>query len=457
MTTVDFFPVALATRWARAFPAGSLRQRLARGAAWSLAATCATQGTALLASILTARLLGRQDFGRLGLIRSTVLVLGVLAGTGLGMAATKYVAELRDLDGDRAGRLLALLLSVAAGMSAAVTVPALLFAGPLARHALGDPTLAGALRTGALLLVLTTVGGVLMGTLAGFEAFREVAWLSLAEGVLGLLAIVAGAWAFGVAGAVGGSVAASALTLPLKWVTVRRVCRAAGIRVSPRECRGELRALWTFVLPSILVGVSFQPAEWGARLLLARQPHGFDQLGLFTASVAWSQFVTFLPAQLMGAAMPVLAHTYAAGNMRGFRRVLGGCVAGTLGAGLLAALPLALLSGTVMSAYGAGFGQGARVLVVVALTTGVAVGTQAFRAALAATGRMWWQTAHTAMAGGVLMVAAALLTARGAMGLAWAYAAANAAFFVIQAAAAVAVARRQPSAAPATPSPASLR
>jgi O-antigen/teichoic acid export membrane protein len=109
-----------------------------------------------------------------------------------------------------------------------------------------------------------------------------------------------------------------------------------------------------------------------------------------------------------------------------------------------------------MSAYGAGFADGARVLVVVALTAGMAVGMQAFRAALAATGRMWSLTAHTAVAGVVLVATAALLVERGALGVAWAYAAANAACFVIQAVTVTAIARRDPSAAPAAPSPVPL-
>ena len=45
---------------------------------------------------------GQEGFGALGMIQSTAGMLGVLAGLGLGITATKYVSELRRLDPLRA-------------------------------------------------------------------------------------------------------------------------------------------------------------------------------------------------------------------------------------------------------------------------------------------------------------------------------------------------------------------
>ena len=48
------------------------------------------------AFVLAGRLLGTAGFGEVGMIQSTQGLFGVLAGAGLGLAATKYVAEYRS-------------------------------------------------------------------------------------------------------------------------------------------------------------------------------------------------------------------------------------------------------------------------------------------------------------------------------------------------------------------------
>src|ERR1035441_7680402 len=79
----------------------SLRGRFARGAVWSLIGAALAQGANLAASVITARLLGRVQFGMYGMVQSTVGMLGVFAGLGLGLTATKYVAEFRSRDPER--------------------------------------------------------------------------------------------------------------------------------------------------------------------------------------------------------------------------------------------------------------------------------------------------------------------------------------------------------------------
>ena len=71
----------------------SLGTRFVRGAWWSLVGMGAAQGLAVLASIVTARLLGKVTFGEFGMVTGTVGAFGMLAGFGLGLTATKFVAE----------------------------------------------------------------------------------------------------------------------------------------------------------------------------------------------------------------------------------------------------------------------------------------------------------------------------------------------------------------------------
>jgi len=76
-------------------PEGPLLGRFVVGAFWSVAGALISRGFLLAASVVCAWFLGKEGFGALGMIQSTTGMLGVLAGLGLGITATKYVSELR--------------------------------------------------------------------------------------------------------------------------------------------------------------------------------------------------------------------------------------------------------------------------------------------------------------------------------------------------------------------------
>ena len=129
-------------------PQSSLGARFARGAFWSLVGTVISQGLGLVASVITARLLGKVGFGELGMINSTVGMFGVFAGLGLGLTATKYVAEFRSKDPDRAGRILGLSELVAVVSGGTVSLILFALAPMLAERTLNAPHLVNELGLG---------------------------------------------------------------------------------------------------------------------------------------------------------------------------------------------------------------------------------------------------------------------------------------------------------------------
>ena len=81
--------------WNKHLPSGSLRSRLADGVLWSFTGAAISRGLNLLAMVLVARMVGKVGFGELGTVQSTVGMFAVFAGFGMGITATKHVAELR--------------------------------------------------------------------------------------------------------------------------------------------------------------------------------------------------------------------------------------------------------------------------------------------------------------------------------------------------------------------------
>src|SRR5215475_15203037 len=90
-------------------PGKSIIRRIASGGAWTFVGTGCFSAASLLSSMMCSRHLGREGFGRLSALVSTMGLCALFAGLGMGLTATKYVAEYRTSDPERIGRIIALL------------------------------------------------------------------------------------------------------------------------------------------------------------------------------------------------------------------------------------------------------------------------------------------------------------------------------------------------------------
>jgi O-antigen/teichoic acid export membrane protein len=218
----------------------SLTIRFAKGASWSLLGMGAAQGLALTASLIAARLLGQVSFGEFGMVTSTVGAFGMLAGLGLGLTATKYIAERRMVNPTGAGQIVGLITQVAAVSGGTVALILFAIAPWLAARTLNAPNLSEELRIGCILLFLNTLDGMQVGVLAGLEAFRAITRVSVVRGLLSFPLLIAGIWFFGLRGAVVATVIVAAIGWLLSQAALRTECVRAGVPISYRGTRTDL-------------------------------------------------------------------------------------------------------------------------------------------------------------------------------------------------------------------------
>ncbi|MDE3136086.1 MAG: oligosaccharide flippase family protein [Acidobacteriota bacterium] len=403
-------------------PSGSLRARFALGAFWSLAGATLSRGSLLAASVVCARLLGEAGFGALGMIQSTVGMFGVFAGLGLGLTATKYVAEFRRSDPEHAGRILRLSATAAFCAGLAMAAALILAASFLSRTVLAAPSLAEPLTLGAGLVFFGAINGAQTGALAGFEAFATIARVNLWSGVLSFPLIALGVLSDGLAGAVIGMVAALGVTWLLNQRALARECSLAGVPRMTEGCGREWPILHQFSLPAFLASVIVAPGLWLSSALLVRQPHGYAQLGLYTAADKWRLLILFVPTSVSTTTLPVLASLYGEGDGRGFRGVFRANLLVNTGLALVAALLVSLFASPILAIYGHGFRQGGAVLVVLAFAALPGALNTVLGQPLVAARAMWWRLAFDLVLVGSLVGLAWILIPRyGALGLASAY------------------------------------
>jgi len=396
-----------------------LAKRLATGAFWSLVAAVASRSFALLASIVIARWLGKAVFGEYGIILGTLDMFGTLAGFGMGLTSTKFVAECRSRDPEKTGRIIA-ISSATAWVFGILAGVGLVLLGPwLAVSVLVAPQLAPLLQVSSLSLILSAVNGAQIGVLFGLEAFRKMAGLSIVSGVLIFVFRVSGALVMDLSGAVYGMIAAQAAGCLVTYAVLRQVTFDAGISVRYKHCLQELPMLWTFSLPSVLSSLTVMPVTWICSAMLVNQPHGYGELGLFTAANQWLTIILFVPAILSQAAMPVLSDRIGTGDEdQGEKIVI--VLVKLCALVLLPVLVIGVMSKVIMGCYGEGFASGWPVMLISVLTAGIMAIQTPIAYMIAAKGRMWIWLLMSSVMGLCFIGLNVWLVHFGAIGMAWA-------------------------------------
>lgn len=410
-------------RIGRVLPPGSLRARFARGAFWATLASGLNGGFALVGSVFAARMLGSAKLGELSIIQNTVAMLAVFGTMGLGVVATKLIAEFNGSDPVRLGRVLGLCWLVTLTVSAVLALACFIGAGQVSVSILRAPHLITELRLTSLLVLLLAISGLQSAIIAGFESFKELAIGNLLKGLVSLPLLLGGIWIGGVTGGVLGLTLGALAGLLLNQVIVKRLLRDHNVAVSVRGIGTEWRIVPDLGVPALLSGVMVTPVIWVTNALLVAEPSGYEELGVFSAANQWRGFLLFLPGVAGTVAMPMLSTFLVSGDKRGFRKVLLGSLAISLTSAGVVAVLLVVFSEAIMAMHGSEFKGRGGVLAILALSLFLTAAAAPAGQLINAAGRMW--AGFTMNLGwAVLLVAACAVFVKsgyGAAGLAWAY------------------------------------
>jgi len=406
--------------------ASPIAKRLARGSLWSLFGSATSRILILVAMILVARILGQVSFGEFGLIQATLGVAGLMAGMGLGGTATRFVAHYSASEPDRAGRVIALVMSVSMGTVLLAAGVLIVASGFITHMALKAPHLQSALIWGSLLMAASAFRGIQGGVFAGLEKFDILAKLNILDGVVSLISMVALAHFWGVEGAVLGLALGASVVWLVGRILLVDELSSRGIAIRYRGCGADWRVLTGYSLPSLLASLVATPVLWFAMTLVARSEHGFAGLGLYNAAYQWHGPMVFIPMIFMSVSIPVLVKEWEAGRRERFRKV----TFWIYGLMLVLSVPpvtiAALLSPWIMSLYGPGFREGWLVMVLLLAAAPLHALAKIASGALLSMNRAWWVLGFNLVWGVTLLTVTAYLVPRnGEIGLAIAFLAAH--------------------------------
>jgi O-antigen/teichoic acid export membrane protein len=396
---------------------GSLGHRLASSSFWNLAGSVAGRLVSLPAGVPLARLLGRHDYGELGMIYSSIELFGIFGGFGLGadgheiyrrISAQGSAACWPDLgdvesNGLRHGRIFYHPVSSFRANRGR----------PACRTAVDHP-----LRISALVLFLACVDGAQTGALAGFEAFDHLARLALLKGFLNLPCLVGGFYFGRLPGILWGLALSRFIGLVLNRVYLNREARQAAVPLVLSGFKSELPILWKFSVPAFFAGLMVAPVSWFCSTLLVHQPNGYREMGAYNAANQWFSMLLFIPTALATGIVPILSDTLGGKDLKRSKKVLNFMVKINAAIIIPCVLVLSLLAPYVMRIYGRDYKDAWPTLVVLLVTSGIYALLTPVGEIIAAAGRMWLGFATNLAWAAVLIVATVFLVRWGSFGFA---------------------------------------
>jgi O-antigen/teichoic acid export membrane protein len=339
--------------------------------------------------VFVARLLGKETYGQFVVVQSTLSMVGVFAGFGIGTTATRYVAELRLRDSGRLAHILALTERSILAIGLIATLVLALMSGFIASRLLNASNLTLPLSIAAASILFSALDSYQKSILIGLEAMRAFAIGTIIGAAASVPLMLVLANMYGLNGVAGAIVLSTLIQSGISRVQVVSQLKRFTIRREAQGCLKEWRVLRDFALPALLGGILVAPVHWICQALLANTPNGYAELAVLGVAMQWFNVVIFLPNIAGRVLLPILTEHFANEDHGESAKALKLAIISNLAVVIPVALTIALISPWLMLAYGPQFRDGAQSLALVALVAILYVGALPVGHVLSAGGRMW--------------------------------------------------------------------
>jgi O-antigen/teichoic acid export membrane protein len=362
--------------------------RLASGAFWSLLGNIAGRGFILCAFIFVAQIIGKESYGELGMIRSTIIMFSVFAGTGIGLTASRYIALYRNTDVRKTHEIYCLSKYFSIIMGLLIAILLCIFAPLIAEYSLHAPHLTGGIRTGAITLFFATLNNAQSGALSGFERFKSSAINIIISGFIQLLLLTVGAYYWGINGVIGSMAFAALILYFLNQRAIKQsISKVILQQIKIKQIKNTLPVLWKFSLPAFMSSILVIPSLWWCKTLMVQQV-GFNHIADYDVAEQWNTIILFIPATLGSILMPILSNTLAQGTKNQYNKIVKINIVINVAVTFVLVLFISLLASVILRCYGAEFTDKTTFYILILSTIPNAV-CSVLGQVIASKGQMW--------------------------------------------------------------------
>jgi O-antigen/teichoic acid export membrane protein len=280
------------------------------------------KGISFIGTVIIIRILGREAFGEFGMLNTTISMFGMFTTFSISQTATKYIAQFRDSDKDKTGRIIGLSFLVSISLGIIVFIIVTVFADALATKSLNAPHLSGFLKLMAIGLLFGAANGVQNGIISGFEAFKTNALIGIISGTILTSVKVLMTYLYGFKGAIIGMTLEPVYNYLITFFVTRKIMHLNQVIVTFKGALTESKILINYSLPSLLSGLTVLPTNWFTLTILEKSGGGYHEVGAYNAANQWYNVLIFIPYILVSTFLPIFSGLLAKSQKNEINRII---------------------------------------------------------------------------------------------------------------------------------------
>lgn len=406
----------------------SLEFRFLRNVFWTLSSSIISRVLTLVSLLVTARILGQEDYGALGMIRSTTLTFASFAGLGLGLTATKFVAEYRNMHREKAQKIISLTYTFALVSGLFFCILFLFASDVISADLMNRAELSPEVKISSLILLFSTLIGAQTGIASGLESFKSIALTNLIAGIISLPLMILATYMYEIKGAVIGFCINQVLVFTILHFKVAKLLKQnlIPLSLSLGHLVNEFGTLWKFTIPAFLATLIPVFVLWLTNTWLIQLPNGYESLAVIDIANQWKEVVMYLPAILGTSILPILSSYSGNGNndAKSYGKVMKIYFLVMTGITLTIILPVVIFSSKLLKLYGFHPTMDDELVLILYSTSSIfLIIASGIGQVLISQSRMWQGLVLNSLWGTVYLTLAHyfLRSDYGALGIAWAF------------------------------------
>ncbi len=363
-----------------------------RGAGWIFGSSMVERAAALVQTILIARAIGADDYGRYALLLSTIALASPIASLQLPYSVISIVSRFSERDPARAGAVMLLADRLTWGLTLAFLALCLLWPAGLSDWLLGESQHGWAVIFSGIILLTSVQAGLSDALLQAKREFRVLALArSWTAGAAFALLVPVALFAPSLNYVMAAVAAANVLRLLAVAIPARSHRRALTGGVHMRAAFTHASVIFAFSVPSGLLSVVQGGAAWLGNYVLSRSPAGFTDLAIINTGVQWRLPVLMVMGSLASAILPMLGASIGKAKHGEVQRLQRYNMVVNLGLATLFSGVVIVASPLILALYGESFRGNSYLFALIVIALIPTVYCNVHQQLLVARGTMWTQ------------------------------------------------------------------
>lgn len=300
----------------------NIGNRLVKGISWSMFGSFLGKGLMLIAFMFVARILGKEEYGKFGIIRSTVTMFMAFSSMGMGLTASRYIAYFRDIDQNRTFQIYKVSNLIAFFSALIISLSIIIFSTYISKVSFGTSDLSMPLKISSIVLFFTTISSAQNGALNGFEDFKSIGINTLYFGLIQTVSLIIGAYFWGLKGAILALGVSAVFLCVLYRNSLRKIFSKLSFNPIENVFDKEIRSIFMhFSIPAVFSGLVSVPVLWWVKAYLVRNS-GFEEMAIYDVAEQWNTILLFIPSSISGIILPLLTNTMSVGTRYQYQKLI---------------------------------------------------------------------------------------------------------------------------------------